>query len=330
MIIIDGSYGEGGGQILRSAVALSAVTGIGVTIHSIRRNRPQPGLKAQHLTAVRIAADMTHADISGLEPGATELTFRPRGIYGGHHQVDIGTAGSITLLLQCLMPAAMMGKMPVTLDIRGGTDVAWSPPVDYFSHVLLPALESMGFKCSLQVCCRGYYPKGGGRVKTVIQPSSLTGIEFKKKECSVAGISHSSNLPGHVVQHQAESAVEILEQAGYIPSIVTETSRLHSTGSGITLWCGHIGSSALGRKGLPALQVGKTAAWEIVRELDSGAAVDVHLADQLIPYLGLAGGGGFTVREITGHTSTNIWVVEQFLNVKFRIETKMGISRVSL
>ena len=322
MIRIDGSYGEGGGQIIRTAVALSAVTGTEVTISNIRSNRPKPGLKAQHMSAIRTAADMTGARISGLKSGSTELTFSPRDISGGHYNIDIGTAGSITLLLQCLMPVASAAQEPVSLDITGGTDVAWSPPIDYMAHVLLPVLASMGLKCNIKLQRRGYYPRGGGRVTAIIQPSALQAVELDKEKepCTVSGISHSSNLPPHVMQRQADAATAALEKAGYSSSIDTWAANSPSTGSGITLWCGHAGGSALGKRGLPAEKVGKAAAGEIITELGSWAAVDVHLADQLIPYMGLARGGSFTVGEVSGHAKTNIWVVEQFLGVKFGVE----------
>jgi RNA 3'-terminal phosphate cyclase (ATP) len=367
LIRIDGSYGEGGGQIIRTAIALSAVTATEVTISNIRSNRPKPGLKAQHMTAIRTAADMTGARISGLKSGSTELTFCPGDIRGGHYSMDIGTAGSITLLLQCLMPIASMSQESVSLDITGGTDVAWSPPIDYMAHVLLPVLAAMGLKCSIELYRRGYYPRGGGRVTAIIHPSALQAVELdqeketdtkkgeegreagkeremwmkteivkdKGKEagnepCTVAGISHSSNLPPHVAQRQADAATAALEKAGYSSFIDTRPSSFPSTGSGITLWGGHAGGSALGKRGLPAEKVGRMAAREIITELDSGAVVDVHLADQLIPYMGLARGGSFTVREVSGHTRTNIWVAEQFLDVEFRIEEKKDVFKISL
>ena len=343
MITIDGSYGEGGGQIIRTAVALSAVTREDITIYNIRSARPRPGLKPQHLMAVKTAAKMTGAQVEGLKISSTELTFKPKDIIGGHYVVDIGTAGSITLLLQCLMPAAATSKEHITLDITGGTDVAWSPPVDYMSHVLLPVLTSMGLKCNIKVNQRGYYPKGGGQVRAEIAPSFIIGVELeqepgqeqeqkvepKKKHDTITGISHSSNLPEHVTRRQADSALAVLGAVGYGASIDTENFRCLSTGSGITLWCGHMGGSALGKRGLPAEKVGQAAADEIIAELGSVAAVDVHLADQLIPYMGLAGSGSFTVREVSEHTSTNIWVVEQFLDVKFGIKKQNdGLSRI--
>ena len=247
------------------------------------------------------------------------------------------------------MPAAASSKERVTLDITGGTDVAWSPSVDYMSHVLLPVLASMGLECSIKVNQRGYYPKGGGQVRAEIAQSVLIGVELEqeqgqgqeqeqeqkmeqeKKHEAITGISHSSNLPGHVTRRQADSALAVLEAAGYGASIDVENSRCPSTGSGITLWSGHMGGSALGKRGLPAEKVGQAASGEIIAELGSGAAVDVHLADQLIPYMGLAGNGSFTVREVSEHTRTNIWVVEQFLGVEFGVEEQeSGIFKIWL
>jgi len=330
MITIDGSYGEGGGQIIRTSIALSIVTKNDVTIHNIRSNRPEPGLKAQHLSAVKTAVAMTNAKVMGLKPGSTKLTFKPQGIYGGYYEVDIGTAGSITLLLQCLMPASVITTGSIILDITGGTDVAWSPPIDYLSNVLLPVLTAMGMDCNIQVQKRGYYPRGGGKVRFEINPSKLTITDIEREPCTIKGISHCSNLPEHVVQNQEQSARIALEHVGYSSSIDMESSHFPSTGSGITLWCGHIGSAALGRRGLPAKKVGRIAANKIIKELDSCASVDVYLADQLIPYLGLSRGGSFCVREVSEHTRTNIWVVEQFLDVKFNIEERDGIYEISL
>jgi len=308
LIRIDGSYGEGGGQIIRTAVALSAVTGNDVTISNIRSNRPKPGLKAQHMSAIRTAADMTGARVSGLKRGSTELTFSPGDISGGHYNIDIGTAGSITLLLQCLMPVASAAQEPVSLDITGGTDVAWSPPIDYMA---LDKEKETDTKKEEEI------------EKDTEKEIEKEWERRKEKElCTVAGISHSSNLPPHVMQRQADAAAEALDAAGYSSSIDTWVSNSPSTGSGITLWCGYTGGSALGKRGLPAEKVGKAAAGEIITELGS--------ADQLIPYMGLARGGSFTVREVSGHTRTNIWVVEQFLGVEFRIEEKKDVFKISL
>jgi len=330
MIEIDGSYGEGGGQIVRTAVALSAVTGEEVKVTSIRRNRPDAGLKAQHLQAIRTAARICDAEVSGLSLHSTSIIFSPREIKGGTYSIDIGTAGSISLLLQCLMPAAAHARDELELIITGGTDAAWSPPVDYLKHVTARAVSKMGYKCEIKLLARGYYPKGGGCVRARIKPSGLNGYDFTREQCNITGISHCSNLPGHVAERQADSAAALLRTAGFECHIDTECTQEISTGSGINLWCGLLGGSALGKRGLPAEKVGRSAALEILTELRSGAAVDVHLADQLIPYMGLAAGGSYTVRELSQHTRTNIRVTEQFLNVDFKIKKTGELVEVSV
>ncbi|WP_440946443.1 RNA 3'-terminal phosphate cyclase [Methanosarcina sp. T3] len=354
MIEIDGSYGEGGGQVVRTAIALSAVTGKDVKVTNIRKNRPKPGLKQQHLKALETAARICEARVSGLFPGSSELFFAPVEIKGGKYEIDIGTAGSITLLLQSLMPALPFAEEKVELTIRGGTDVAWSPTIDYLQHITLRALEQLGYAGSVTLKKRGYYPRGGGEVSAVFKPCKLRGFHFRKEEengrtvedrrveetrkggrnptqrTEVLGISHASNLPAHVPARQAEAAESMLLETGYGSRINIQSLELLSTGSGITLWTGYCGGSALGERGLPAEKVGRRAAEEIVSELRSNASVDVHLADQLIPYMALAGNSSYTVRELTLHAATNIWVTEQFLDVKFRIEEKEGLFEVSV
>ncbi len=328
MLEIDGSYGEGGGQLVRTAVALSAVTGKGIRVTNIRKNRPNPGLKQQHLKALETAAKICQAQISGLFPGSTELSFVPVEIKGGKYDIDIGTAGSITLFLQCIMPALPFAKEEVELTIKGGTDVAWSPTMDYLQHVTFSALKQLGYSGSVTLKKHGYYPKGGGKVSAYFKPCRLRGFHFLKEEEKIKGISHASNLPAHVPLRQAEAASTRLMEAGYSSQIETQSFEAFSTGSGITVWTGYMGGSALGKRGLPAEKVGKDAADEIILELRAGASVDTYLADQLIPYMALAGNSSYTVRELSLHTKTNIWVTEQFLDVNFKIEKKEGLFEV--
>lgn len=330
MLEIDGSYGEGGGQLVRTAIALSAVTGKEIRVTNIRKKRPNPGLKQQHLKALETAARICEARISGLFPGSTELSFAPVEIRGGKYDIDIGTAGSITLLLQCIMPALPFAKEEVELTVKGGTDVAWSPTIDYLQHVTFRALEQLGYSGSVTLKEHGYYPKGGGKVSAFFEPCRLQGFNFLKEEEEIRGISHASNLPAHVPLRQADSASTRLTEAGYSSQIETQSFEVSSTGSGITLWTGYIGGNALGERGLPAEKVGKCAADEIIPELRAGASVDIHLADQLIPYMALAGNSSYTVRELSLHAATNIWITEQFLDVKFRIKEKKGVFEVSV
>jgi len=329
---LDGSYGEGGGQILRTAVALSAVTGEPVEINNIRRMRPKPGLSAQHVKAVESAAALCDGKVGGCALHSTSLTFTPGKIKGGIYNIDIGTAGSITLILQCLMPIAMHSPDMVKLKISGGTDVSWSPTTDYLRFVTLFALSKMGHDGSINLVRRGYYPRGEGCVEAIIAPAKLKRMEFETNTCSVIhGISHSSRLPLHVAQRQTSSTQKLLQQEGFDTHIAIETKDEPSTGSGLTLWCGYMGGSALGKPGFSAEKVGILAADVILSELKSQAGVDEYLADQLIPYMALAGGGSFTTRSISLHTLTNIWVTEQFMDVKFNIqELETGLFRVSV
>lgn len=320
MIEIDGSFGEGGGQIVRTAVALSAVTGYHVRIRRIRDNRPKPGLSPQHATAIKALARVADGEVEGAKPGSSELIFRPKDLRGGDYDVDIGTAGSVTLLIQCLLPALVFADSPSTLTVRGGTDVRWSPTIDYLSQVALPAFAEFGVMARLSCRRRGYHPRGGGVAVLETVPGKLVRADLSLSESgSIEGVSHSSNLPEHVVRRQAEAAAVVLEGAGYDPDIRCEMVELPSTGSGITLWSGWKGGSALGERGLPAERVGALAAEEIKRALGSKAAVDLHLSDQLVPYLALAG-GSYTAPTASSHASTNIWTAKQFLEADISVE----------
>lgn len=326
MINLDGRHGEGGGQIIRTAVALSGVTSIPVHIFNIRANRPKPGLSAQHLKAVEAMKLLTDARVEGASLGSVEVKFYPQDISGGRLKIDIGTAGSITLLLQCVMPLAIKLPEHLELEITGGTDVAWSPPIDFLRYVLLPALRNVGYKAQVELLRRGYYPEGGGLVKMHIEPSSLSGISLTEADITGRkkhGTSHCSKLPEHVARRQAGAARKML--VDYETDIRSEKADYFSTGSGITLWNGFKSGSALGRKGLPAEKVGQNAAEHLLAELSSDAAVDVYMGDQLLPYMALARQSEICVREISEHMRTNMWVIQQFLDVNFDVEQRENV-----
>lgn len=329
MMEIDGSYGEGGGQIVRTAVALAAVTGTPIRVTKIRQGRPKPGLAAQHAQALLALAGICSANTKGISPGSSEITFEPGQIMGGEYRVDIGTAGSITLLIQCLLPAMIKAEGATTLIITGGTDVRWSPTIDYFKSVFLPALSKFGVQVRLECKHRGYYPRGGGLVILTVDPGrpKTAYLEAETEERDlIEGISHCSNLPDHVARRQAESATSALKDAGYESKVDLQVLKETSTGSGITLWSGYKGGCALGERGIRAEDVGKAAAYELIAELKTPASVDIHLADQLIPYLALAG-GSYTVRQISKHTSTNIWTASQLLDTKINVKD-VGVLRI--
>ncbi|ADC65761.1 RNA 3'-phosphate cyclase [Ferroglobus placidus DSM 10642] len=322
MIKIDGSYGEGGGQILRTAIALSCLTGEAVEIYNIRAKRPKPGLMAQHLKGIEAAKRISDAEVEGLRIGSTRVVFKPRSLKGGNFRIDIGTAGSVTLILQTVLLPSLAADGETTLEIRGGTDVNWSPTADYFMNVTLPALRELGVEAEFELIKRGYYPKGGGEVRVKVTPSKLFGKTFEKKDCDkVLGVSHASNLPEHVPKRQAEAAKRVLREAGFDAEIKIEVRREFSTGSGITLWCGYKGGSSLGEKGKRAEIVGEEAAKEILSELSTDFAFDKHLADQVMVFAAVAKGETFyTTSQITMHAVSNKYVIEKFFGECIKFE----------
>jgi len=325
MLEIDGSFGEGGGQIIRTAIALAAITGKEVEIKNIRANRPNPGLSPQHIHAVKAVERISGGSTEGLKVRSSRLTFKPATLKGFEGEIDIGTAGSITLLLQCLIPVALFADRETKVRVTGGTDVKWSPPIDFFTNVFLKALHEMGCAVHLDLKRRGYYPKGGGLVDVHVAPShhvkSIVVAERDRKRV-INGISHSRGLPTHVAERQAGAARSVVKEKGYHAELKTDSAdggKL-TTGSGITMWSGYKSGSALGERGKRAELVGEEAARIILNELKTASTVDVHLADQLIPYMALATGKSeLKVKERTNHLETNMYVTKQFLDVEFRI-----------
>ena len=338
MIRIAGDLLEGGGQIVRTSVALAALTGKEVCVDKIRDKRPNPGLQAQHVTAVRALAAMCNAETEGVEQGSREIQFKPRGHIGGRFNFDVGTAGSIPLILQALMPCAVFAPSRIELELTGGTDVRWSPTIDYVRLVVLPVLRLMGYRASVQVLRRGHYPKGGGHVRMTIEPApSLTALKLVDREQAsiVEGISHCVKLPSHVAQRQATSAKEKLASAGHQDArIAVETYPPNqdphiAPGSGITLIMKSsngsiIGGDSIGERGKPAERVGEEAAVRLLAEIESKAPIDRHLGDILIPYLAVAEGKSeILVSQITMHTVTNIKVAEMVAGVQFDVQGEL-------
>lgn len=320
---------------MRTALALSALAAKDVKITKIRHNRPNPGLQAQHVTAVKALAATCNAETEGLERGSTDLVFRPRSHVSGQFSFDVGTAGSIPLILQALMPSATFAPSEVRLDMTGGTDVRWSPTIDYVRLVVLPVLELMGYRAQVTVNRRGHYPKGGGMVTTVIEPSRLLSplkLIDRGEVGRVEGISHCVKLPSHVAQRQAASAKEKLRNGGVGDvNIALETypagqDSHFAPGSGITLLMRSpngsvIGADNIGERGKPAERVGEEAAAKLLEEVRSNAPVDRHMGDILIPYMAVAEGRSeIQVSEITMHTLTNIKVAELILGVRFDLK----------
>jgi len=330
MIHIDGSFGEGGGAIIRTATALSALIGKSIHITNIRANRPKKGLAPQHLTAVKVLSRLTSASYSGLYLGSSEIYFKPGPISGGNYHIDIKTAGSTTLVLQSLMIPSMFADSPVNLVIKGGTDVKWSPLIDYFKNITLPILRSLGYQANIDLIKRGYYPRGGGIIKAEInpikqlKPVNLTKIEFN----GIKGISHCSNLPCHVAARQAEAAIDLLEKKGYKVDIDVQCSgKSLGRGSAIVLWTtGNypLGGSDVGEPGKRAETVGKNAADELLVHISKNAPLDKYMGDQLIPYMAVSGKSTIKTAELTKHLVTNIYVAEKIMNKKFSVKGRLG------
>ena len=321
---IDGAHGEGGGQLLRNSAALAAVTHIPVRVTNIRARRPKPGLAAQHLTALQAVAALADATVEGLNVGSREVTIAPGHLRGGRFSFDVGTAGSVTLVLQACLPPALRAPEPVELRLVGGTDVPWSPPLDYFRFVFLPLLARMGGKVTIELVRRGYFPRGGGEIRVSVVPAPEFRpllVEPPGAMRRVDGIAHVGNLPRDVAQRMKHAALRRF--VGIAEAKVEETSEAAiGPGGAIVLWTEHentvLGSSGLARKGVPAEALGQAAADEVVEDLRAHASLDIHAADQVLLYSALAKGESrFSVREITKHMETTMWLLENVLRTRF-------------
>jgi len=335
MIEIDGSQGEGGGQILRTSVSLSALTMKPVRITNIRAGRPKPGLKRQHIAGIELTGRLVDAKIRGLDIGSSTVEFVPQSRQSGSFDYDVGTAGSISLVLQAVLPPAVLSPEPVILHLRGGTDVKWSPPVDYMTNVFVPTIEGMGPRIKIDQRRRGHYPRGGGMVTCEVVPvekiESRELVSFGDLR-SISGISHCVRLPGHIADRQAQSASDvILDELAIKSDIVRESYQKGDDphlgpGSGIVLWAedehgARLGSDMLGERGKSAEVVGSSAGSRLIGEVSSGMAVDSHLCDMLIPYMAIASGTSkIGVSEITSHLTTNVWTTEKILGAQLELE----------
>lgn len=331
MIEFDGAWGEGGGQILRTAVALSAVTGQACKIYNIRAKRKNPGLQAQHLEAIKATAKLCGGAVKGAELHSTELEFVPGKIKSGSISINIPTAGSIGLVLQPLMISALHADKEVKISIRGGaTNGKWAMPANYAKHVLSPLLAKMGYKANLEILRYGYYPVGGAEVEVEIEPAELSALQLVDagKIISIHGISHASKelQKAQVAERQQKVARKIIfDELGIVPDIEAKYEDSACPGSAMDLWAetenSFLGSEGLGERGRRAEDVGKEAAEKLVGYLKAASPLDEHAEDQLVPYMALAQGRSLIkASQITNHTRTNIWVTEKFLPVKFSID----------
>lgn len=330
---IDGSHGEGGGQILRTTLALAAILRRPVEIHSIRAGRKKPGLRPQQLMAVKAMTLITAGKVNGAELGSMQLSFEPRQLVPGSYSLDIGTAGSTSLVLQTMLPALIFAEGASQVVITGGTHVPWSPCFHYLQEVFVPALQKMGVALQLEIARWGWYPKGGGKVTASISPvPELSGVDFTWR----GGLQNSyvlsavSNLPMNIAERQRDQVLKRFRDHGdEVPRI--ELMKGPSPGTGTVVFVrakfenGVAGFTSLGKRGKPAEKVADDACSDFSRFMSSGAVVDDHLADQLVLYMALAKGRSSLITDrITKHLATNIWVIEQFLPVRFEVDKDEG------
>ncbi|MDV2481251.1 RNA 3'-terminal phosphate cyclase [Methanoculleus sp. Wushi-C6] len=311
MLTIDGSRLEGGGQIVRLAASLSAISNTPITVTRIRENREKPGLAPQHIAAVRATAGTCGAECTGLSVGSREITFTPGPLRRADLAIDTGTAGSIPLVLQAWLPAAL--EIGGSITVTGGTEVARSPTIDYMDHLLVPVLRRAGASIEVTVLERGYYPRGGGRVRVRVERGLPGPIAVPGEEGACGLVSCSANLPGHVTERQAAAARDLLRDEAGLSCTATLDPREGgpSTGSSVTVWSGAKGAVAIGRRGLPAEEVGKAAARALAEEHRNPGTVDVHLADQLLVYLALCG-GAYSTHTLSTHAKTARSLLAEF------------------
>ena len=322
------------------AVALSAVTGQDVAVRNIRAKRDKPGLAPQHLAAVGAVATVCRGQVEGLALRSQKVRFSPGLISGGEYRFDVGTAGSISLVLQALLPVLIAGGRAAAVTVTGGTDVRQAPPIGYLQNVMLPLLGCMGVDPELEVIRRGYYPRGGGEVRVAVAPGALRplGLEEPGAIVGIEGHAHVSNLPEHVATRMRDAALERFARvSGTSPRFrieVLDRTRAIGAGGGIVMWARTqgtvLGAGRVAERGVRAETLGAAVGEELAADIAAGATLDRHAADQLLVYLALAKGGSYLARSITAHARTAMWLIEQFLPARFDVSSKGELVRVGV
>ncbi len=325
MLEIDGALGEGGGQVLRTALSLSLVTRRPFCIRNIRAGRPKPGLQRQHRTAVRAAAQLGGAEVEGDQPGSQCVRFVPGRIQPGGYRFSTEGAGSTTLVLQTLLPPLLTAEGHSALILEGGTHNPFAPPFDFMAKTFLPAIRRMGPAVHASLERYGFYPAGGGRVRVRIEPSSvLSPLSLVERGCvlRVGATAVVAKLPKHIAERELTTLRRMLDMS---PESLTLLELADAPGPGnvvmVEVVCEQITEvfTGFGRRGVPAETVGEEVGQRARHYLDAGVPVGEHLADQLLLPLCVAGQGAFRTVELSLHARTNLEVIRHFLDVDVRI-----------
>lgn len=325
MITIDGSEGEGGGQVLRYACALSLLTGEPFTIENIRGGREKPGLMRQHVTAIEAACVIGNAECSGLAVRSTSVSFRPGAVTPGNYHFAVGTAGSTGLVLQTVMVPLMLANAPSRLVIEGGTHALAAPPFDFIERTLLPVINRMGPTITAKLVRHGFFPRGGGRIEIDIEPAPLRAITCVERGAAgpVQATAIVAGIPFDVADRELKAAQKVLVEWPAEAFVTRQLSADQGPGNALLLEAsfGHVTElmSAFGKLGVPAERLAKTAAKRMAGYLVSGAFAGPYLQDQLLLPMALARGGAFTTVKISEHTRTAASLIERFVGTSFKI-----------
>jgi RNA 3'-terminal phosphate cyclase (ATP) len=325
MITIDGSQGEGGGQILRTSLALSMVTGKPFRIDKIRAGRAKPGLMRQHLTAVQAATTVCEAGVEGAAIGSTSLTFNPGKVKPGDYSFVIGTAGSVTLVLQTILPALMIADKKSTIVLEGGTHNPMAPPWDFLAKSFIPVINKMGPKLTSSLSNYGFYPAGGGKFTVIIEPSPLRAIEI----CNRGGVIEKKAMAlfSHIPFNVAKRELLVVKNKLSWPDETMKSLEIkNSIGPGnvviIELVSENITEvfTGFGERSVSAELVANSVCEEVKEYLAADVPVGIHLADQLMIPMAMAGRGTFCTLPLTRHSETNLDVISKFLPVNYKVE----------
>lgn len=333
MIRLDGSMGEGGGQVLRTSLSLAMVTGQGFVIERIRAGREKPGLKRQHVTCVQAAAQLCGAEVEGAELGSMRLSFQPGPIVPGNYRFAVGSAGSAMLVLQTVLPALWQANAPSAIELVGGTHNPLAPSFDFLDQAFAPAVRAMGAPLQLTMRCAGFFPAGGGQVRAEVGPASWRAVD--RLSLDAPPIVHArilqSQVPSHVAQRERSVLCERLRIGSDAVRIVEKCSPGPGNAIVVVLAHQHGGEvvTTLGERGVAAEDVAHRAADEVEELRTANVPVGPHLADQLLLPMAFAGGGAFRTVEPTLHTRTNAEVVGLFLPVRFDVREEQHRDRKS-